>query len=624
MHPSLHKDLERDINQLISFLATRSTRSIVSSCATMFYLDKDEEIDAKTLAAKVKQIPYLLGLMLTTTEPKHAVEFSQQDWRKAKKLLESIVFAYGKMFFPTKEEIGQLSSQWHKVREVAMPVFLQYFTAGLYASVEQVSNRIQHYLTPFDGQLLDAMGISATDVLAITKWVSAKLQTQTDELFESMRGVQQIHADFVKFMDENEGRLDIDDEVMRRRVQTPEATALVSAMQRGFNQYFSISLQGITEVFGLTKARAFWKAFVVKRGEAKGYFYLTERNPMEEKPLIELTPDVAMCPLANLLYIAVEQTGSRLLLDSQYKEAFLTRRDAVLEKEVEKSLVAFFTADTQVFSAVYETPTSHYEHDLILLWNKKLLIVEAKATPPAEPFRDPEKAYERVKRAFKSKTGIQKAYDQADRIRKQLAEGSRVPLYDKKGNLLLTLDPAHIDEQYAVCVTRDSYGIVATNLTLLLEKEEDAPYPWVTNIYDLDNLLDAWRYLGWGPDRLFDYIRQRIALSGKVFALDELEIAGFYIRHDSLTQIADSDYDIVTLNHLYSDVFDEIYIAKRTGETYTREVIDQPVYTNMKDMFDSFAQENERSNNAIKRRKQRPNDRCACNSGKKYKKCCGS
>ena len=62
MHPSLHKDLERDINQLISFLATRSTKSIVSSCATMFYLDKDEEIDAKTLAAKVKQIPLSLGI----------------------------------------------------------------------------------------------------------------------------------------------------------------------------------------------------------------------------------------------------------------------------------------------------------------------------------------------------------------------------------------------------------------------------------------------------------------------------------------------------------------------------------------------------------------------------------
>jgi len=45
-------------------------------------------------------------------------------------------------------------------------------------------------------------------------------------------------------------------------------------------------------------------------------------------------------------------------------------------------------------------------------------VIESKATQQREPLRDPEKAYTRIKDDFKSNAGIQKAYEQAERLRR--------------------------------------------------------------------------------------------------------------------------------------------------------------------------------------------------------------
>lgn len=140
---------------------------------------------------------------------------------------------------------------------------------------------------------------------------------------------------------------------------------------------------------------------------------------------------------------------------------------------------------------------------------------------------------------------------------------------------------------------------------------------------DYCNLLDAWKYLGWKPDRLFDFIQQRIKLNGKAFAFDELELAGFYIRHDSLQKITNADQDVIMLNHTYSDVFDEIYTAQHTGEQFIREVIDEPFFQDMREILDPTKPKELSKVKLGVKKKQPRNERCLCGSGKKYKHCCG-
>jgi hypothetical protein len=67
--------------------------------------------------------------------------------------------------------------------------------------------------------------------------------------------------------------------------------------------------------------------------------------------------------------------------------------------------------DAEHYPQCYEQPDSHFEHDHVVIWQRTLFVFESKASPPPEPFRDPNKAYERIRRAFRSGTGIQAAFN---------------------------------------------------------------------------------------------------------------------------------------------------------------------------------------------------------------------
>lgn len=353
---------------------------------------------------------------------------------------------------------------------------------------------------------------------------------------------------------------------------------------------------------------------------------MTERNPAEEKPLFWVEEGVALCPLSNALYWAILRVGESLLGIGSLKESFLKKRDEVLELEVEETLRGLFGNTAEFYTKVFETETLHFEHDLVIRWKSKLFVVESKASPPDEPFRDPDKAFTRLKRAFRNDRGIQKAYEQANRVRQRLASGDSVDFYDSDRNHVVEIKPEDVEAIYTICVTRDDFGPLAVDLSLLLEKEEHDPYPWAVNILDLQNLIDAWCYFGWGADRLCEYLDARIQLNGKLFSSDELEIAGFFVKHGTLTYLIEAEADRLHITPDYSDVFDRIYETKHGGDPVVYAPT-EPFLEDMREMLTNTPSEEVTSEALLqrptKRKKQGRNELCNCGSGKKYKRCCG-
>jgi hypothetical protein len=274
---------------------------------------------------------------------------------------------------------------------------------------------------------------------------------------------------------------------------------------------------------------------------------------------------------------------------------------------------------------VFETPDSQYEHDVIALDENLCIVLEAKAAPPVEPFRDPEKAFVRLRDAFRADTGLQKAYLQANRVVRRLRAGEVVQLFDSRGHEVGRLVPDQSKLVVAVCVTRDNFGPFATNLALLLEKEETAPYPWITNILDLSNLADAWSYLGWGSMELRRYLEQRITLHGKVFSDDELDYAGYFIRHGGFGAAIKVHADLLQLNPEYSSVFDDIYRHLYLGGPPVVIKQTEPVMTDLRQSLMSgktvFVEPGAWGASQIKTGRNQP---CPCGSGKKHKRCCGA
>jgi len=256
---------------------------------------------------------------------------------------------------------------------------------------------------------------------------------------------------------------------------------------------------------------------------------------------------------------------------------------------------------------------------------KLCLVAEAKAAPPTEPFRDPDKAFVRLKRAFRAETGLQKAFEQANRLVSRLNNGERVFLHDADGNQVGLLEPNSARVAIATCVTRDNFGLLATNLSLLLEKDAGDAYPWAVNVLDLWSLAEGWEYLKWGSKQLRDYLEQRIRLHGRVISDDELDYAGSFIKHGSFGDFPKGKRTVIQLNPDYSSVFDEIYRHKYLeGPPVVLERTAPPVFTDFRESLRQgrpviVKSQGERAS----RRKVGRNELCPCDSGKKFKKCCG-
>src|SRR5258708_4074852 len=546
MDPRLHEKLLKDTNELRRLISSFSTESVSGSCAASVFTRIGVEGDKPPeLSSQFRQLFFLLGLMLTTREPEQPKPFNKPAWQNVVALLEKIFGIYAFMFWPTQEELLTLTEEWKDAREVAMPAFLHYFNTTLLASKEQISERVTNYLSPFDDYLRAETGISGSDTLKIAAWIGRFIQAQSDDAMDATakaQGDQLAVMKRAKLEGWDEPRFW--EEARKQEAVTHHTERLATGIQ----DLFKVPLDSIEREFGAAKANAFWELFVSKRGEVSGFTYITERNIAEEKPLFELEPGVAHCPQINALYFAVLNTGEQRLLKSTVKDAFLRRRDKTLEREVEAILRQYFSDEAQFFAGVYETADLHFEHDLGVLLKRHLFIVESNASPPVEPFRDPDKAFTRIKRAFRSDRGIQNGFEQANHLRSLLISSDAVNLYDDNRRVVHEITPTDIDKIYLICVTRDDFGALATNLSLLLEKEDSEPYPWVTDVFDLQALLDAWSYFKWGPEKLCQYLDERIQLHGKIFATDELEVAGYFLRHGDFHRLLDLDADRTILN----------------------------------------------------------------------------
>jgi len=634
MNRRLHDKLLNDTNKLRRLISSFSTESIAGSCAAYVFTRIGVESDKPSeLSSQFKQLFFLLGLMLTTAEPKQPKPIDEPAWQRVVALLEEVFGIYAFMFWPTPEELPTLTEEWRDAREVAMPAFLHYFNTTLLASKEQISDRVTNYLSPFDDYLAAATGISASDTLKVAAWIAQDLQAQSDDLMEATERVQHdkltIEARAAK-----EGW---DESKFWEEARQQEAeTHHTERFGTGIQNLFKIRLESVETAFGTAKANSFWELFVSRRGEVREFIYITELNVAEKKPLFQVEPGVAHCPQINALYFAVLKTGEQRLIDSPVKDAFLRRRDKTLEREVEEILRQYFPGEAEFLAGVYETSDLQQEHDLVVLWNRFLFIVEAKASPPVEPFRDPDKAFTRIKRAFRSNRGIQKAFDQANHLRKLVTSNDTVTLYDANQHVIRLIASADIDKIYLIGVTRDDFGALATDLSLLLKKEDSDSYPWVTNVFDLQALLDAWSYFKWGPERFCQYLDERIQLHGKIFATDELDVAGYFIQHGDFHRLLDLDADRIVLNTQYSDAFDKVYMTRHGGPEVKYAPVD-PVLTDIrKELFGEEKphdsghkiqsapklQRKKRQSKAYKNKIGR-GARCFCNSGKTYARCHG-
>jgi hypothetical protein len=596
----LELKLTHGLAELRSLLRPCSTYSVAATCFA--YLLKTAHGAKRELMSPAKQIPFLLGVLVSTAEPESPMPFGEREWARSTELLGELFSLYMLLYSPTDSALGAKAREWQQSREVAMLAFINYFNNGLIASVQQIVHRIEAYLVPFDQQIMDAIGITATDALAIANWVATSLQET----------------------------LDLAQQLGNKTFSGGAGQPLGDAHEAASKEFaLSVYNAGTVSRKDLCKqfpkaGEHFWSLFSVGRGEGPQIRYPTEQSIAEAKPLIRFAEDRAYSPLANGVYVALLLTCERAILGSSAKDSYLRRRDKFLEAEVAQELRPFISSNAKVWIGAFEAPDSHFEHDTVVEDDLFILIVEAKASPPIEPFRDPDRAFRRLRDAFRAETGIQGAFDQGNRLASRLRAGETVALYDNRGLEIARLTPGFGKVVPTICVTRDNFGALATNLALLLEKSADDPYPWVVNVMDLANLGEAWTYLKWGPKEFRRYLERRIQLHGKVMSDDELDFAGYFIRHGGFDDELTNSAALTQLNPQYSDVFDDIYRHLHLEGPPVAVKVSAPVRMDLRRSLKTGKAAFVESRNRRVGGKVGRNERCPCGSGKNFKHCHGS
>jgi len=231
--------------------------------------------------------------------------------------------------------------------------------------------------------------------------------------------------------------------------------------------------------------------------------------------------------------------------------------------------------------------------------------------------------------------GIQKAFEQANRLRQRILKEENIILYDRDGNISTTIKGKSVKNAYCICVTADNFGPIATDLSPLLEKQPDDPFPWAVNIFDLEAFLNALHKKNWGVDQLGEFLEQRSLLHGKAFTGDELEIAGPFVLEGSLNGLLSQNESRIFLSPDLAQVFDDIYIEDQGGPKAQLTRPSGLHFSQLGPVPSNFSRrdaENHVSKIALgqaldailpqSRKKIGRNDPCPCGSGRKYKHCC--
>ncbi|MGX5623673.1 hypothetical protein [Bacillus cereus] len=554
MSTSVYDKLEYKINTLKEMLSEIDTENLIGLVATEFgiTLDINESIFKKTqLNSPFKQYLYLIGLLMSTKDKSKSPE-KEPPMEKIKTILNEITNSYAELFLPLEGQ--EVDERWLESRKISMPVFLNYFNTNSLTYEEQVIERIRDWFIPFDKYIQEQIGISVDKLLGIFIFIKNNLQERLDNLKILQSKMDEEREQFLHYVEKKK----ISFEQAKKEFHLPFTIKWVEELQLVHH----IKVEDLTGEFGEEVTKSFVKLFSMIREEST-FFYYTESNPFEKSPIWRKSDELLFIPMYKQIVHAIQIQLTSLLEDSEHKAKFYKNRDNKSEDKTLEIFQSIFKDSATYYTSIFENNKSQNEHDLLIIYGETIFIVEVKASKVKEPFRDPEKAYKRIKRDFKSDGGIQKGYDQGLNLKNIILQNEETVLYDSKGNELVKIDKNKIKKIFIIVVTAEDMGILSTNLSYLLEKPEEEPYAWACNLYDLETALDGIIYKQGNINTFIQYLEEREEYHKNLLSTDELEILGYFLGNGSLKSLNVDKNTMVGFSPDFSTIFDEIYFEKR-------------------------------------------------------------
>ncbi len=592
--------MEEKIKALKEKLQCMATRDLLGMIGVHFvtfsngvddFAEQSDIFNKTKLISPQKQYTYLAGLFMSTDDKSEGAIID--DVRKYDDLendVQEITLEYVKNFMNIDIESDSLDRDIAKRNLVSMEAFTSYFDTGILRYPEQTIDLIRKLYSSFDSELENLTGLVTEDYIAFYQLVC--------DTFSDMMSSSQKATDNIKNFLDSFNPYGADVEKAYQYLMEFANGQASTDLQNAMDNLNTIKASLIVDSFGNEKGKILLDVFGLYR-ESRDFTYYNGRNPFAEHPLCWLDegetlfivhPQFLLNAIFNYITDVLEKPQNKFA--DKYKKV----KAEIVENQFLSYFKDIFGEDAKYHTSVCEERGTK-EHDILIEFNNYVLIAEVKASKVREPLFNPEKAYKRVRDHFNSDTGIGGAYEQAIILKKFIKNKKDAVLYENK-NVKFVIENVSEKKILPMVLTLNQFGSLAVNTTLLLEKDENQPYPWVCNWHDFENIIEILRYLNKTPQNFVDYIIWRMENHQNILSSDELDVIEGYFLDTQLRKNIKMRAAFFPPNG--PSLIDKIYFEKQVI-SYKQPAI-KPV--------------------AYKHKKIGRNDPCPCESGKKFKKCC--
>jgi len=503
------------------------------------------------LSSPLRQL-YFLGGLIISSDPTNGndIQFTHEKWEQIVELLNEIEHEYDKIFFPKPDE--QINEEWKKVRKVAMPSFLSYFNQGPLNFEEQTLNWVKDLFSQLDSIIEPATDLKTEDFIQFYENLdqlnqknfqsfsskNVPLRPNWDKYTKIEMGVVDEAPDFIKAMGEE-----------NRPIYTFMADHGI------IHRFYPEEIVSVT--LPLTKVNKILSLLTTKRAQTDYLYYTATRpgNPLFEKPIVDIGEGMFQVFEVKQVIHAIENLLENVCSSTtENTTKLIDRKGKLLEGKIIDLFKEFFKKDYEVFVSYY---VDGNEQDILFLWKEYAFIIEAKGYKLNEPFRDPNKAFVRIKSDFKACIGY--GYSQTKRIEQKFIDQVPLRITDKNGNLIKEIDTTKYENNdFSIIVNLKSFGQMQNDLSTLLGIGEDETFPWAVKLDDLEVFLLTLIAKKKTPIFFVNYLLMREDLHGKLICSDELEVCGGFIS-GKITDKAIEKADVIFTSPDLADLFDNQY-----------------------------------------------------------------
>lgn len=538
-------NIEKKIDELQELVSIYDTESFAGSLA--FFIKKNIDpaatIEINRFGSRLKDFLYLISLnAFSDKKGKEKFEFPFDGLHLIADELDEIK----KIIYPqdlhnyTKESV---------IHEMAVR---NHFDNGVLSYVEQDLEKLRRVFSPFDEKIISDFGFDIDFLIEACKEI---------ELVSLIRGKQTMEFMFTKeFADFNDriqgGKMSASDsyDLMPEKIQD----ALDSFNSKTY-AYLMFSASDLYHRLDPEKVDKLLKLVSIVPVSDSSIRYYTAESIFEKTPFLKLSNGNYLSLYGKQLPIAIYKIlYTHLFNDNSTNVKLRKHRENTLENKVNDMFKSFFASKDSYFFENYYVIDNH-EQDLLILYKGNAIIIEVKASKLREPFRDVDKAINRLKSDFEN--SIQYGFDQCKRVEDFFYSDEVFHLKNDRKKVLQAVNPFEINNVFSIVVTLERFGCLQTDLGLLLEKEDDIDYPWSVYIDDLEVFLKTLQLKSKNHiNNFFDFLDCRRQMHDRMYSIDELDVCACYLQNPSnFKKLAEAEDIHLTFSPYEQGDFDKLY-----------------------------------------------------------------